>query len=205
MEKITRSSRATDKEGLCIIAGKLVWSVTVTLHLLNDDGNCFDAFFLAAVLALKNTRLPEVTMTRNKILINDEKLRYLNVHHLPICTTFYYIKDIETPILDVNAKEERLCSSRLSIVMNAYEDICGMTTLGSLELEQAQVFENMKVALAKTKYITGIIRERWEHKDQIFSLLDESRPQVASKSNFIQDLNQEMELNRATHPSNDDT
>ena len=157
---------------MCIIAGKLVWSVTVTMHLLNDDGNCFDAFFISSILALKNTRLPEVTLKNNKILINDAKLKYLNVHHLPICTTFYYIKDNETPILDVNSKEERLCKSRYSIVMNAYEDICGMTTLGALDIDQSQVFENMKLALEKTKFITNLIRERWNQKGQIFSLLD---------------------------------
>jgi len=48
-----------------------VWSVTVNLYLLNDDGNSFDAFFLAAIMALKNTRLPEVSMTRDKLKIND--------------------------------------------------------------------------------------------------------------------------------------
>jgi len=107
IEKITRSSRATDKEGLCIIQGRLCWSVTVSLHLLNDDGNTFDAFFLAAILALKNTRLPEVTMSRDKIRINDQKLKYLNVHHIPICTTFYFLKDLpDTPVLDCNSKEE---------------------------------------------------------------------------------------------------
>jgi len=109
--------------------------VTVSLHLLNDDGNSFDAFFLAAILALKNTRLPEISMLKNKIRINDSNLKYLNVHHIPIATTFYFLKDLpETPIIDVNSKEERLCSSRLSIVMNAYEDICGMCTLGALNL-----------------------------------------------------------------------
>ena len=91
IEKVLRSSRATDKEGLCIIQGKLVWSITVNLHLLNDDGNTFDAFFLAAVLALKNTRLPEVSMVKDKIRINDSKLKYMNVHHLPVCTTFYFL------------------------------------------------------------------------------------------------------------------
>jgi exosome complex RNA-binding protein Rrp42 (RNase PH superfamily) len=29
IDKITRNSRATDKEGLCIISGKLVWSINV--------------------------------------------------------------------------------------------------------------------------------------------------------------------------------
>ena len=122
----------TDKEGLCIIQGKLVWSITVSMHLINDGGNTFDAFFLATILALKNTRLPEVTMTKDKIRVNDTKLKYVNVHHIPICTTFYFFKDLATPILDVVSKEEMLCTSRLSIVMNIFEDICGMTTLGSL-------------------------------------------------------------------------
>lgn len=136
IEKVTRSSRAIDKEGLCILSGKLVWSVTVSLHLLNDDGNIFDAAFLAAVLALKNTRLPEVSMTRDKIRVNDQKLKYLNVHHIPICTTFYFLKDLpENPVLDVTAKEEKLTTARLSIVMNTYEDICGMSSLGALEVD----------------------------------------------------------------------
>jgi len=31
IEKVVKSSRATDNEGLCIIQGKLVWSLTVEL------------------------------------------------------------------------------------------------------------------------------------------------------------------------------
>lgn len=74
-------------------------------------------------------------MTRDKLKINDSKLKYLNVHHIPISTTFYFMKDLpDDPILDVNSKEERLCNSRFSIAMNAYEDICGMSTLGALNL-----------------------------------------------------------------------
>lgn len=67
--------------------------MTINLYLINDDGNLFDAFFLAAILAIKNTRLPEVSISKNKININDDKLKYMNVHHVPICTTFYFIKD----------------------------------------------------------------------------------------------------------------
>jgi len=65
IEKVVKSSRATDSEGLCIIQGKLAWSLTVELQLLNDDGNLMDAFFLAAILALKNTRLPEVSLKQD--------------------------------------------------------------------------------------------------------------------------------------------
>lgn len=225
IEKITRNSRATDKEGLCIISGKLVWSITVTLNLINDDGNTFDAFFLAAVLALKNTRLPEVTLTRNKLKIDDEKLKYMNVHHLPIATTFYFMKEFpEQAIVDVNAKEERLCASRLSIAMNSYEDICGMSTFGALNLgskddedeefslaniNQQALFKCMNIALKKTKEITRLIRDRWDQKDKNFGLLEvqakksvKSDQERASKQKqFIQKLNEELEENRLSHPS----
>jgi len=74
-------------------------------------------------------------MKRDTIIINDKKMKYVNVHHLPIPTTFYFLKDMPNkPVIDVIGKEERLCVSRLTIVMNSYEDICGMATLGSLNM-----------------------------------------------------------------------
>ena len=89
--------------------------------------------------------------------------------------------------MDVNAKEERLCDSRLSIAMNAYEDICGMSTLGALNLggkansdegdslpnmNQQALFKCMNIALQKTKFITALIRERWDQKEKSFGLLE---------------------------------
>ena len=98
------------------------------MQLLNDDGNLIDAFFLAAVLALKNTRLPEVSMKGDSILVSNspETQNFLNVHHIPVCTTFYFIPKIDFPIVDAAAKEERLATARLSICMNIFEDVCGM-------------------------------------------------------------------------------
>ena len=36
--------------------------------------------------------------------------------------------------MDVSSQEEKLCASRLSIVLNVFGDICGMNTLGALEI-----------------------------------------------------------------------
>lgn len=68
--------------------------------MVNDDGNLIDAFFLAAVLALKNTRLPEVSMKGDSIFVSRDKQHFLNVHHIPVCSTFYFIPGIEEPIID---------------------------------------------------------------------------------------------------------
>ena len=108
------------------------------LFVVNEDGNLVDACFLAAVACLMNTRLPEVTMAGpSKIRINEEKLRNLNVHHIPVCTSFYFVEGLSStrPIVDATAKEEKLAKSRLSICMNIFEDLCGMSTFGSLEVD----------------------------------------------------------------------
>lgn len=139
IDKVLKQSRTTDREGLCIIQGKLAWNLTVELQLLNDDGNLIDAFFLAAVLALKNTRLPEVSMKGDNIMVSNTKSNYVNVHHLPICTTFYFIQNLEQPLVDACAKEERLATARLSICMNVFEDVCGMQTLGQMDIEPLQL------------------------------------------------------------------
>lgn len=105
--------------------------------MLNEDGNLVDACFLAAVACLMNTKLPEVTLAGpQKIRINDQKVRNLNVHHIPVCTSFYFIDGVPAtkPVVDATSKEEKLAKSRLSICMNIFEDLCGMTTLGSLEV-----------------------------------------------------------------------
>ena len=46
---------------------------------------------MGAVAGLMNTRVPEVNIGRDKIKVNYEKVKYLNVHHIPVCTTYYFI------------------------------------------------------------------------------------------------------------------
>jgi hypothetical protein len=45
----------------------------------------------------------------------------------------------------VSSQEEKLCASRLSIVLNVFGDICGMNTLGALEIgEQNEDSEELQ-------------------------------------------------------------
>ena len=71
IDKVLKQSRAIDNESLCISQGKLVWSVQIDIICLNEDGNLTDACFLAAVMGLYNTRLPEVLVSKNRVKINE--------------------------------------------------------------------------------------------------------------------------------------
>ena len=171
------------------------------MQLLNDDGNLIDALFLAAVLALKNTRLPEVSMKGDNVMVSNTKSNFVNVHHLPICTTFFFIPKIDTPIVDATAKEERLANARLSICMNVFEDVCGMQTLGQMDIAPMQLLECTRAAMAITKDTTRIIRQAWEEKDchgMLFGEMAHAEKVVEQVNNhndvqgFIDRLNQEL-------------
>lgn len=139
------------------------------LQLLNDDGNLIDAFFLAAVLALKNTRLPEVLMKGDSIFVSTDSLKqhFLNVHHIPVCTTFYFVPGISGPIVDAQSKEERLASARLSICVNVYEDICGMQTLGQMEVDPQQMVTSVRDSISIAKKTTALVRSAWEQRHSL--------------------------------------
>ena len=64
-----------------------------------------------------------------------------------MCTTFYYIEGVDQPIVDANSKEEKLTIARLSIIMNVFEDLCGMSTFGCLEIDPGQIISQTKLAL----------------------------------------------------------
>ena len=69
-----------------------------------------------------------------------------------VSTTFYFIPGVDSgPIVDATAKEERLATARLSVCMNVFEDVCGMQTLGQMDIDPMQLLECTRDALTITK------------------------------------------------------
>jgi hypothetical protein len=48
--------------------------------------------------------------------------------------------------------------------MNIFEDLCGMTTLGSLEVDPIIILDCSKVALQISKDVTRRVREAFSHR-----------------------------------------
>lgn len=126
-------------------------------------------------------------------------------------------------------------------MLNTYGDLCGMTTLGALEigggvedeedeygegqmnnLAMAQGYDAqellgyLSVAGKITNKITKLVRETWANRHREFGLLDEDlfmgnrvqRKGLAANENnhsdYIAQINQQMEENRKLHPSKED-
>ena len=78
---------------------------------------------------------------------------------MPIPVTFHFIEDEDNVIIDPDIKEEKICTSRNTIFMNVFGDICGIHTHGMLSLSFEKYQDCLSIAEAKAKEITVIMRE----------------------------------------------
>ncbi|WFD32056.1 3'-5'-exoribonuclease [Malassezia sp. CBS 17886] len=91
VERAVRHTEAVDREALCIIAGKMVWSINLSLHLVSDGGAAFDAAVLASIVALRHYRRPDVTIVDGEVIVHspDERVPVpLACPHMPLCVTY---------------------------------------------------------------------------------------------------------------------
>ena len=91
LERAVRRTEALDRESLCIIAGKCVWNIVLTVHLLSDDGAPLDAAVFACMAALRHFRRPDVSMDNGQAVVHptDERVPVpLAFHHTPLCVTY---------------------------------------------------------------------------------------------------------------------
>jgi exosome complex component RRP42 len=60
VDRAIRESGMIKMKDLVITPKEKVWTVIIDLYPINADGNLIDAFTIAAIAALKNTKMPEV-------------------------------------------------------------------------------------------------------------------------------------------------
>ena len=108
------------------------------------------------------------------------------------------------PIVDANAKEERLATARLSVCLNIFEDVCGMQTLGQMDIDPVELIECSKTALKIAKETTKLAREAWANRDKVPLLSMTIRKQpvdidnTVSAQQFINNLKQDVKMKSDT-------
>ncbi len=112
-----REGDVLDVAKLCVTEGEEVWLAFLDMHILDFDGNLFDACGIAAMAALMNSTVPAETFE----LGDDYKLP---VDHMVVPTTFYKIKD--QIMLDARLEEEMIAGARLTVGTNENGDIVSM-------------------------------------------------------------------------------
>lgn len=131
-----RESKIIEVDKLCLEPGEAIWMVFIDIHIIDFDGNLFDASSLAALAALHNAVIP-IERLRSDLEKLQEKFpsvkKYLEEHPtdypLPLqeppisCTSVKYNNVI---MIDPALDEEEIAEARLTVATDKNGDIRAM-------------------------------------------------------------------------------
>ena len=140
-----RESEMVDFEKLCIKEGESVWSVSIDIYPINNAGNLFDAAALAAIAALKDTKMPK--LTKNGKVDYKEHGKSLPLQNIPIGCTVRRMGD--KLVIDPNINEEGMFDSRLTVFTLENKEICAMQKGGEQGLTIDEIAKMVELAAKK--------------------------------------------------------
>jgi exosome complex component RRP42 len=117
VDRGVRESKMVNMERLCITPREKVWVMFIDIHVLDYDGNLFDACSYGAVAALASTVVP----AKAAGLGEDFPLP---IEHWPVSVTTAKIKDLL--LVDPALDEERMADGRLTVTTDENGDIRAM-------------------------------------------------------------------------------
>jgi len=152
IDRAIRESDAIDLDKLCIVENEAVWIAFMDMHILDYDGNLFDAGSLACMAALLDTQIPKYEDER---VIYEEKTGPLPIRDKPVETTFAKIGS--GIVLDPILNEEQVLDARLTIGTNEAGDICAMQKGGSGTFTQEEILDIVNKSREKAKELRKLL------------------------------------------------
>ncbi|XP_074373275.1 exosome complex component RRP45A-like isoform X2 [Apium graveolens] len=163
-----RESKAVDTESLCVISGKLVWSVRIDVHILDNGGNLVDAANIAALAALSTFRRPECTLggeDGQELIIHPPEVREpipLIIHHLPVAVTFGFIGKENIVVIDPTHYEETVMGGRMTVTLNTNGDVCAIQKAGGDGVLPSVIMQCLRIASVKAGDMSSKIKNAVE-------------------------------------------
>ena len=109
-----RESKFIELDKLCIKEGEKVWTVMLDIYSINDDGNLLDAAGIAAVVALKDAKIPEYDEEKEKVKFGELTNKRLPLSkNMPITITAHKIDG--KFIVDPTLEEEDISETKLTV------------------------------------------------------------------------------------------
>ena len=125
IDRAIRESECIDLKKLCIKDGEKAWVVLVDIYPVNDDGNLFDACYLAALSALLDAKFPEFEDDKKcKILYDKKTNKSLPIKNFPLSCTVIKISD--KLLVDPSEREWNALDARLTVALTQDGKICAI-------------------------------------------------------------------------------
>lgn len=153
-DRAIRESRAMDTKALCIKEGEKVWIASVDITVMNDDGNLFDACSVAAIAAIKDTKL--LKLDKNNVPDYHEKTKEgLPLVKTPVSVTVYKLGD--HLLVDPTLRELEAASARLTVGSIDDGTLCSMQKGGDGTLTKDDVVAMTALAVEKAAELRKLI------------------------------------------------
>ena len=143
-----RESKTLEFKDLCIEEGEKVWVVFIDLYALNEDGNLFDAFSIAALSSLLEARIPKV---EEGAIVKGEYTGKLKLSRKPLLTTFSKIAN--KIVLDPTLVEEKAQEARFSLATTEDDYMCAFQKGGGGSFKAEEIDQCIEIAFKKAKEI----------------------------------------------------
>jgi exosome complex component RRP42 len=124
VDRGVRESEVVDVEKLVITPGEKVWIVFIDIHILDYDGNLFDAASLGALAALSTTTIPAKRFSEQLPEEYPKEDFPLPMSEPPISCTAVKINDFV--LFDSCFDEEIIADARLTVATDPKGDIRAM-------------------------------------------------------------------------------
>jgi exosome complex component RRP42 len=111
-DRAIRSAEVIDFKKLSIVSGEKVFILFIDCIAINADGNLIDATEIAALIALKNAKLPKLD-ENNKIISGEYSDKNLELLNIPLSFTFEKING--QIVIDPTESEEYASDARFSL------------------------------------------------------------------------------------------
>lgn len=121
VDRAVRESHMIELDKLVIEEGEKVWTIFIDIYPINDDGNLIDASTIGAIVALKNTMIPELDKKGN-IDYDKKPTKELPLAKGIIPLSFSFFKLGNSVILDPTREEEEACETRLTFGLSKWKD-----------------------------------------------------------------------------------
>lgn len=144
VDRAIRESKCIDMKKLCITKGEHVWGVLIDICSINDEGNLQDASALAAMAALKDTRLPALDEKNNIDYDKELTKNKLPLSKDPVEVTV--VKIGNEFVVDLLTDEERHIEARLTAGVTDKGVVCALQKGGVAPLTVDDIDKMVEIA-----------------------------------------------------------
>ncbi len=148
VDRCIRESKTLNFKDLCIKEGEQIWICFIDLYPLNDDGNLFDAFSIAGLAALIDTKIPKIEDDK---IVKGEYSGKLKLARQPLLSTFAKIGN--TVVLDPTMVEQKAQDARFSVATTDDNYLCAFQKGGFGGFTGAEIDSCIDIATKASKMV----------------------------------------------------